>query len=115
MRLAVLALCVSGFGLGAACADEGAVDPCPRASAVAVDDFAFSPTCIRVAVGTEVTFTNRSTHAHTVASDAGQVDTFDSGNVAAQGQFKHTFAVAGTIAFHCALHPLPMKGTIIVE
>lgn len=115
MGHAVTALSVFVFGLGAACADDGADDPCPAATAISVEDFAFSPTCIRVAKGAEVTFTNRSTHAHTIASDADQADPFDSGTVAAQAEFKRTFAVAGTIAFHCGFHPQQMKATIVVE
>ena len=39
--------------------------------------------------------------------------TFDSGNVAAGTTFSHTFAAAGTFAFHCNIHS-SMKGTITV-
>lgn len=114
MRFAIVALGVFGFGAGAACADEVAADTCQKTSAVAISDFQFTPSCITVAKGTEVTFTNRGTHGHTVATDADQVETIDSGNVAAQADFKHTFATAGTIKIHCAFHP-QMHATIVVE
>ena len=113
MRLAIAILSVMGFSLGAACADD-AGNACQKVSAMGIEDFVFSPTCISVAKGTEVTFTNHGLATHTIATDAAQVDTFDSGNIAAAANFKHTFGTAGTIHLHCGIHA-SMKATIVVE
>jgi plastocyanin len=64
----------------------------------------FSPTCARVPMGTEVVFTNDDTVAHTVTTDAGQAESFDSGTIAPGSTYRHTFATAGTIAIHCSIH-----------
>ena len=61
--------------------------------------------------GTTVTWTNSDSTQHTVTADDGS---FDSG-VLAQGQtFSHTFDTAGTIAYHCTIHP-NMQATVTVQ
>jgi plastocyanin len=42
------------------------------------------------------------------------VDSVDSGPLAIQATFKHTFNVAGVYRFHCKLDPSQMVGTITV-
>jgi plastocyanin len=49
-----------------------------------------------------------TTH-HLVADDG----SFDSGELAAGGKFSHTFTAAGSIPYHCSIHP-NMRGTITV-
>jgi plastocyanin len=92
----------SGFtGTRPAQADSGAVT---------IQNFAFNPTPLNVAVGTTVTWTNSDGAAHTTTSDAG---TWDSGALSNGGKFSFTFTQAGTYTYHCAIHTF-MKGTIVV-
>jgi plastocyanin len=77
---------------------------------VTIDNFAFSPATLDVAAGTTVTWTNEQDVTHTVTADDGS---FDSGNIASGATFSHTFDAAGTIAYHCAIHPT-MKASITV-
>jgi plastocyanin len=93
---------------------------CTAANATAVTGpieiagMAFVPSCAKVAVGTTVTVTNNDAIAHTVTSDAGQPETFDSGPLAQGAQFQHTFATAETEHIHCSIHPT-MHLTVIAQ
>ncbi len=49
--------------------------------------------------------------AHQLVGDNGE---FDSGTMAAGATFSFTFKTAGTITYHCSIHP-QMKGTVIVQ
>jgi len=77
---------------------------------VTIVDFAFEPNAIEVNVGDTVTWTNTGNAPHTATADDG---TFDSGTLNNGGTFSHTFATAGTVAYHCELHP-DMTGTIVI-
>jgi predicted lipoprotein with Yx(FWY)xxD motif len=79
---------------------------------VAIQNFAFSPQTITVAPGTTVIWTNKDNVEHTVTSDTGAWP--DSGNLATNHTFSHTFTKAGTYAYHCALHS-SMTGRVIVS
>ena len=79
--------------------------------AVAIANFAFSPTSLTVKAGDTVTWTNQDSTAHTVTADDGS---FDSKNVAAGASFSQTFATAGTFAYHCTIHPT-MTATVVVQ
>lgn len=48
---------------------------------------------------------------HAVLAD--DIVSFSSGNITPGGTFEHTFATAGTYAYHCSIHPT-MRGTITV-
>ena len=93
--------------------------PCatPGASAVAasgsvtIQDFAFGPASLSVAVGTTVTWTNHGPSGHTVTADDGS---FDSGTVQPGSTFSQTFATAGTFSYHCNIHP-DMMATVTVQ
>jgi len=80
-------------------------------SSVSAENFSFNPSSIEVAVGTEVTFTNNDSTAHTITSDDGA---FDSGQLASGQSFKHTFTQAGTFTYHCSIHTT-MHGNVIVK
>jgi plastocyanin len=69
---------------------------------------AFSPAVIEVPVGTEVTWTFADTEEHNVIFDR-----FGS-NVELTGSFRHIFETAGEFPYVCTLHPLSMKGRVIV-
>jgi plastocyanin len=101
---------------GASAAPTTATSQAPAASAagataVAIKDFAFSPATATAAAGSKVTWTNSDTTAHTVTFDDGSAD---SGNLAPGSTFDHTFATAGTFAYHCTIHS-QMKGTVTVS
>ena len=88
------------------------VAPAATASAsVTIQDFAFGPGSISVAVGSTVTWTNQDSVSHTVTADDGS---FDSGRLAQGATFSRTFDTPGTYTYHCAIHP-SMTGTITVE
>ncbi len=111
--------CGSGMGSGSGSAAPAPV-ACTSANATAVTGaieiagMAFVPACAKVAAGTTVTFTNDDSIAHTVTSDAGQPETFDSGALAQGAHFTHAFATAETEQIHCTIHP-EMHLTVIVQ
>lgn len=80
---------------------------------VAIKDFAFSPATITVKVGTTVTWTNQDSAAHTVTSDSNSKESFDSGSMAKDKTFTHTFNTAGTFDYICTFHP-DMTGKVKV-
>jgi plastocyanin len=79
-------------------------------TAVAIDNFAFSPATLKARVGQQVTWTNRQNVAHTVTANAG---TFNH-PMPSGATFSFTFTTAGTFAYHCTIHP-SMRGTIVVS
>lgn len=58
-----------------------------------------------------MTWTNKDRVAHTVTSNDGK---WDSGNLAPDASFTHTFDAPGTAMYHCAIHPF-MTGTVTVQ
>jgi plastocyanin len=78
--------------------------------AVSIVDFAFQPGSLEVPVGSSVTWTNNGAAPHTATADDGS---FNSGNLAPGASFSQTFNAAGTIAYHCEIHP-NMVGSITV-
>jgi plastocyanin len=123
------AVAVAGVVAGAGCGSStgygsGAGAPAPAActaanatavtGAIEIVGMDFIPSCAKVAAGTAVTFTNNDSIAHTVTSDAGQPETFDSGPLAQGAKFQHTFATAETEHIHCTIHPT-MRLTVIVQ
>jgi len=77
----------------------------------------FDPANAQVTPGTEVEWTNDDTASHTVTSGNPNDNTtgtvFDSGLVKAGGDFKFTFADAGTFNYFCQVHPW-MTGMVTV-
>jgi plastocyanin len=80
------------------------------ASAVTIQNFAFNPAALTVKVGTEVTWTNQDSTAHTVTFDTGGAT---SDNLAQSATYKQTFPTAGTFAYHCKIHST-MTATVTV-
>ena len=78
---------------------------------VTITNFAFAPVETTIAVGDTVTFVNGDDTIHSVVADDGS---FHSDGLDTDDQFTQAFAKAGTVAYHCGLHPF-MKGTIIVK
>lgn len=85
---------------------------------VAVDpsEAKFEPETIKIKVGDTVTWTNTQLVAHTVTFDPAKarhpesailpagVQPFDSGEMAQDQTFKHTFTVKGHYKYFCILH-----------
>lgn len=84
--------------------------PASATTAVSISDFAFQPAALTVPIGTTITWTNGGATQHTVTADD---DSFDSGTLAVGATYSTTAHLAGTIAYHCAIHS-QMKGTIVV-
>jgi len=70
-----------------------------------------NPNPITVAIGGTVTWMNNDTIAHTSTLSNG---TWDSGTLASGATFSHTFAAAGTLQYHCAIHSNTI-GTVTVQ
>ncbi|HZX68615.1 MAG TPA: cupredoxin family copper-binding protein [Candidatus Elarobacter sp.] len=78
---------------------------------VHIRDDAFMPASVTVRVGDAVTFQNDDDDAHTATADDGS---WDSEGLNQNEKWSHTFAKAGTIKYHCTVHPF-MHGTLIVK
>lgn len=83
----------------------------PGANEVFIQNMAYSPSTITVAVNTTITWTNKDAVPHTVTSDSG---VFDSGTISTNGTFSFTFTSAGTYSYHCVIHP-SMTATVKVN
>lgn len=81
------------------------------AESVTIENLAFSPSAITVKVGTTVTWTNKDSMRHNVASDDGSMP---DGPLLGQNEtYKFTFTKAGTYPYHCSVHP-SMHGSVVV-
>ena len=78
---------------------------------VTIENYAFQPDPVAIAVGTTVIWTNRDEVSHTVVSNDGL---FSSPELEANQRFEFSFKKAGTFAYFCSLHP-EMKGKVIVK
>ena len=87
--------------------------PSGTASGTAVEmrQSAFVPSRLEVAAGATVEWTNRDQVAHSVTADDGS---WDSGEIAPGGTWRHTFDAPGTYTIHCTPHPF-MTGVIVVR
>jgi plastocyanin len=115
--LTTVAACGSDSGGGGAppaTATESASSgsaPAGGGSTVEIMNFMFMPGSLTVPVGTTVTWKFDDSTDHTVSADD---NSFASSPMANGQTFTHTFSTAGTVAYHCSIHPF-MKGTIIVK
>jgi len=79
-------------------------------TAVAIDNFAFSPATLNAKMGQQVTWTNKQDIAHTVTADGGAFDH----QMPPGATFSFTFDKAGSFPYHCTIHP-SMTATIQVS
>jgi plastocyanin len=89
---------------------RGAVDD-QGSVVIHIENFAFEPVEITVAIGTKVTWVNKDKVPHTATGDD---KGFDSGILKQGEEFSHVFASPGTFGYHCIPHP-NMKARIIVK
>ena len=107
MRFVVL------IALTGACGGSGVTAPSVAPDEVVIQNFAFNPAPRSVAAGTTVTWINHDAAQHTATGGTG-TETWDSGALARNRTFSHTFAAPGTYTYQCSIHP-SMRGTIIVN
>ncbi len=77
---------------------------------VDIDNHAFDPAQLNIAPGTRVMFINNDTEPHTATADNGL---FDTGVLEPGDSSWVSFEGAGTVTYHCELHP-DTKGSIVV-
>ena len=93
-------------------------DPVPQpttqaAVTVKIENFAFIPKELDVAIGTTVTWQNADDVPHTATSkDDPQL--FDSGPLDTDDKFSFTFSKPGKYAYYCKVHT-HMTGVVIVK
>lgn len=83
----------------------------PSPAQISIQNFTFVPNTRLIPAGTTVRWTNNDAVGHTVTSSSPGL--FDSGELGSGATFDHAFAVPGTYAYFCAIHP-NMQGTITV-
>jgi plastocyanin len=76
---------------------------------VAMKNMKFSPATIEIKKGDTVEWKNDDITPHTATSAA-----FDSGPIASDADWRHTFTQAGSFPYYCTFHP-EMKGTVVVK
>ena len=79
--------------------------------ASALTTTAYSPSPVRLALGSSVTWINNDNTAHTSTADGGA---WNSAVIAPGRTFTRTFTTAGSFPYHCTIHP-GMVGTIEVQ
>jgi plastocyanin len=102
---------------------DGATDA-DSGTEVVLQLVAFKPEQLEVKAGTKVTWKQRDPGSHTVTSGTVEQgpsgvtpkpdDEFDSGGLATDETFEHTFEEPGTYSYFCSLHPATMRGEIRV-
>lgn len=80
---------------------------------VKIENFAYQPKELQIAVGTTVVWQNTDDLPHTVTSkDDPQV--FDSGALDTDEKFSFNFSKPGTYTYYCKVHP-HMTGVVTVK
>jgi plastocyanin len=102
LRIAAIVLSIVGGLAGPALATS---------QSVVIQDFSYQPQAVTINIGESVTWINRDPVGHTATSDSAGV--FDTGVIAQSANKTVSFAIAGTYAYHCSIHPT-LKGTVIV-
>jgi plastocyanin len=86
--------------------------------AAGLEDKAYQPNPVSIKVGETVIWTNHDLTIHTVTegdpSTNVPINGFDSGLLNPDETFKYVFKKAGTIDYHCILHPA-MIGRLIIS
>jgi Icc protein len=81
-------------------------------AAVQIDNFSFAPNSLKIARGSEVTWTNHDDIPHNVvAADK----SFSSQVLDTNEKFTHRFSKAGDYSYFCSLHPKMTGKLVVVE
>jgi plastocyanin len=99
-----------------ALAAPASADPGHASYTVAISFYEFNPTPVTITEGHIIQWNwDGPDTGHSVTSDAGSGETFDSGVRNGVGAtFEYYFGKAGTYKYHCKTHD-SMRGTIVVE
>lgn len=118
-RAAVIVAVAAAFMLGAvACSSSSSSPDASRlqgssrssGSTITIKNFEFSPSSLKVKVGTTVTVKNSDGTDHTATADNGS---FDTGHIAGDKTATFTVKRAGTFPYHCDIHQF-MTGVLEV-
>ncbi len=82
-----------------------------RQVTVTIHNFKFGPPKLAVSRGTRVVWVNKDSDPHTVTSDK---KVWASEALDNNAHFTHVFKTAGTLPYHCTIHPY-MHGVITVK
>jgi len=102
LRIAAIVLSIGVWLAGPALATS---------QSVVIQDFSYQPQTVTINIGESVTWIDRDPVGHTATSDSAGL--FDTGVIAPSGNKTVSFAIAGTYAYHCSIHPT-LKGTVVV-
>lgn len=81
----------------------------PMVAHVVMKNMKYSPATIEIKKGDTVEWTNEDITPHTATAPQ-----FDSGSLASDKSWKHTFTAAGRFPYGCTFHP-DMKGVVVVR
>lgn len=111
-RITFLAIALN---MGSACKKSNPVPnlttTMPGANEVWMQNLAFNPSSITVAVNTTVKWTNKDETEHNVTGAGGS---FNSGAIGSGGTYSHQFTATGTYPYSCTIHS-GMNGTVTVQ
>jgi plastocyanin len=106
------ALCLGCAFIAIGAPAEAQVAPCQAGDTlIDIEGFAFDPPASTVAVGTTVCWTNKDAVSHTATSTTVE---FDSGSLAQNESYRHTFTSAGTFPYRCAIPGHVMNGQVVI-
>jgi plastocyanin len=83
------------------------------APTIEIQNYAFVPSTLTVAVGTEVTWVNQDNDPHTVKSNP-VAEVLKSPALDTDDKYSFTFTKPGVYKYFCTLHP-HMQGEIVVK
>ena len=89
--------------------DKGGTEPAEGTVLVDINETAFTPDTVTIAVGQHVRWTNRGAQVHAITSTV-----FTSNNLFPTWWVEARFDAAGTYDYFCTLHD-EKEGTVIVE
>ena len=107
--------CASTAGSGTSPAPATSAAAATKPAAVTIKGFAFSPTTLTVAKGTNVTFDNQDSTAHTITSGSNRTKDgkFDQ-QLSGGNETQIAFDTTGTFAYFCLFHA-GMAATVVVN
>ncbi|MFH0834929.1 MAG: plastocyanin/azurin family copper-binding protein [Candidatus Micrarchaeota archaeon] len=94
---------------------EASPSPAPQAptATISIQNFAFNPPTLNIAVGTTVTWLNNDDAEHSIISNS-PTASFVSGPLSHGQSYSFTFNFTGAYGYHCGIHSA-MMGNIVVS